>query len=264
MPEADTVFVETHLSEVEKAVSETLDQPVSAMSVLDGIRRIATLRRGVMETLDRTLSLSSLNGIETLDTYDHGATLALYDLTAAFVAQDSTPPQADHLQRFNRVLGGFPTLGETPTGFMVFGVVDLALIVADTLWSDPGLSRPTLAKTVIRFIHVGTDLYHEVHVESLAGDLTQATKTDSFRRNSVIMRLRCPEDDSVYKVVDIRNRVSEDGGINSVYYLQCQACRDKRVVEFRDEFKSRISKMAERQKLKRDRARGRSGLGVDP
>lgn len=266
IPESDTDFIDSHLPAIKTVRDETLAKPVTALNIYEGIRRIADLRQEAMAELNAVHPLTDVDGIETLDDYDYEAVLVLDELASTFTEADTTAPRPEQLRQFNAVLGGIPSLGETPVGFMVFGIADLAFTVADTLWADPAVSRPELAKTAVNLIHVATERYTEARAKDNVVDPAFVKKAGRFRTNSVIMRMRCPKDDSVYRIVDIRNRGDAEGNILSTYYIQCQVCEDPRVIEFVQEIQSRLNRMADRQKGQKP-AKGPGpppGKGVEP
>jgi hypothetical protein len=192
-PESDTAFITSHMSAVTEVRDQALARNPDPLGTLDAIRRIVALRRDAMAELNAKQPLTSLNGIETMDDYDGEAVLLLHDVTSAYVASDSTRPQAEQLAQFNSVLGGIPALGTSPVGFMVFGLTDIALMVTDTLWSDPQVSRAELAKATINLVHLATDRYAESLGEDHFVDPSFMKKSNRFRTNSVIMRMRCPK-----------------------------------------------------------------------
>jgi hypothetical protein len=264
IPKSDIEFVDSHLPLLTKVKDQTLAKPVTPLNIFEGIRKIADLRRQAMVELNGIHPLSDIDGIETLDHYDDGAVHAVHDLTSAFTARDSTGPSPEQLQQFNGVLGGIPTLGESPVGFMIFGIADLAFMVTDTLWADPAVSRPELAKTAINLIHVAAGRYTEGQAKADIVDPTFFKKSGRFRTNSVIMRMQCPKDHAVYRIVDIRNRSDSEGNMLSTYYIQCQVCDDPRVIEFVQEFQSRLNRIADRQRGQDRKKSPPPGKAVEP
>jgi hypothetical protein len=111
---------------------------------------------------------------------------------------------------------------------------------------------------------VAANRYSESLSRNTIVDPEFVRKSGRFRTNSVIMRMRCPKDDSVYRIVDIRNRAAENGNILATYYIQCQVCDEPRVVEFVQEFQSRLNKMADRQRGQEAQEPSKPGKGVDP
>lgn len=264
-PVSDTKFLASHLPAVETVKTETLAKPVTSLNILDGIRQIVSLRRQALTDLNKVHPLTSLDGIETMDDYDDKAVLAMHDLTSAYAAADTTRPDPQQLQQFNAVLGGIPTLGESPVGFMVFGIADMALMVADTLWSAPAVSKSELAKTAVSLIHLAGERYTggKKHSSSIL-DPAFAQKSGQFRRNSVIMRMRCPKDNSVYRIVDVRSRTASNGDMLSTYYIQCQTCNTPRVIEFVRELQSKLNRVADKQEGQEKRKPAQAGKGVEP
>ena len=254
----DQEFLDTHVPLIDAAITEDPEGVKNAVDALDATGRLLTFRQEALWTLDSRVSLTTFDGIATQDAFDHLVVQALDDILTAGAAADSTFP-IEHSALFNEVMGPFPDLGNTPAPFMVLGLAQMAIAAADSLWSDPRIPQAAVAKLATHLIHAGTTIY-----DATISDAFATAGSSSLREGSVVVRLRCPKDRGTYRINTLKNKVSTEGDIHTLYYLQCTVCADPAVLEFRQELTSKLNKMTDKQKLKREPSGTRSTEGLDP
>lgn len=255
----DREFMEAHTAELKLLTEEALNRPLNPGESLDVIRELLSVRSMALMELHQQHPLTSLDGIETQDAYDGEVVHALHQVALAGVQADTTLPPQEHAIRFNEVMGDVPDLGEAPVGFMVATLAGVTLATADTLTKYDLLPPDSVDKLAVRLVFYGTSRYERTHA-----DLFLTSQADGFRQNSVIARLRCPNEGATYRVADLKNKLGPEGGVSTIYKLKCNACDAPFDVSFPLELTSRLNKAADRQKLKQEPTPRTPTNGLDP
>jgi len=177
---------------------------------------------------------------------------------AAQPAPSGPPPSVEQIAMFESALGNLPDLGKQPLAFMVLVALEQTVNAADSLVAHQEMTRSQAAATALGFAQTALD-----QAKFGNKDFLTESGRDDFRQSSVILRLRCPKDQGVYKLNDIKSRVAGVGDISRIYYLQCSVCAEPRAISFPLELASRLSRLAVRQKQVRP-ATPRASYSLEP
>jgi hypothetical protein len=258
MAKLDQEFLDTHVPLIDAAITEDPEGITNPVEALEAVRRLIAFRQESLWTLHSRVPLTTFDGIATQDAFDHVIVQALIEITTAGAAGDTTFP-IEHSALFNEVMGPFPDLGNAPAPFMILGLAQMAVTTADSLWSDPRIPRPAVAKLATHLIQAGTTIYAAASADAFA-----TAQASSLHEGSVVVRLRCPTDGGTYRINTLRNKIYGEGDIHTLYYLQCDICAEPALLEFPQELTSKLNRMADRQKLKGEPRGTRSTDGLDP
>lgn len=258
-PQPDQAFLDEQIPQVETMARELLAAPHSPRGSMEGVKALLIQRQSAINQLGQRIRLSSFDGIRTQDLYDESVVRALHEVVLAGIAADTTAPPDEDVFLYAEAMSGLPPLGQSPVPFMIVGMAQSAVTVADTLVSRGLLPRASADKLSLRAVHHATEAY-----EAMQGDLLTADKVAGFHESAVLIRLRCPEDDGQYQVNHVKTRGSQDGAISRVYYLQCTVCAKPLAVEFPQELASELNRRTKRQKMKEKPKPTRPDAGLDP
>jgi hypothetical protein len=242
IPEADKAFLEEAIPRLREATDKAAGGPKNVTGAMAGIRELLAERRKMLAELAEKHKLSDLTGIETQDEYDSEVMVSLRRIVQISASSDSMHVSAAATQPIEGALAGLPPLGKQPIPFMVLGYSEMAIAAGDSMVAH-GSGATIVDHVVLGHISDATDLAIR-EGEDFFGD----SAARSLRQELVLARLRCPKDQATYKMNAMKNQIKNDGGISTLYYMQCSKCGDPRTIEFPQELASRLNRMAERQK----------------
>ncbi len=254
---------EAFLKAREAAVQEILDRSKDTMSSPEGalqvIRKLLRERDQALVDLQPRQPLTTFDGIETQDRLDRTVVLALNEVVNRGIAADTTLPPEPLAVRYTRVLGPMPELGDKPVAFMVLEMAKVAVAAADTVSRAPDFPERAAAQLAERLIKHATNHYAEIDADLILG-----AKAKSLRQTSVVMRLRCPKDGGTYNLVNMKNKVYEDGSVSTIYWLNCSTCGSPLALEFPLELMSRLNEAGQPQRLKNKPEKRRPHGDLEP
>ena len=257
--EPDQAFLDREIPAAAALAAQAVPGVTGPEEALNLVRQILDRRQTALAGLGTTLSLTSFDGIETMDRYDREVLLALDAVAGAGVETDPTLPPEAQAVRFSEVMGTPPDLGDKPVAFMVVELAEILTTTVDLLANDPTAPAPGPAKLALRFLFNATTAYRTVQ-----DDFLVASKAEAFRQSSVILRMRCPRDGATYTVNTMKNKVGATGEISTLYYLECPVCHIPEAVEFPLELATRLNRASERQRLKTPPKPHRPSEGLKP
>jgi hypothetical protein len=241
-PEPDKAFLDEVIPPLRASTEKASGGPQNAAGAMAGVRDVLTERRRVLAELAKSHKLTDLTGIATQDEYDAEVMTSLRQIVQKAAASDTAHLSPIVVEPIEGRLESLPPLGKQPVPLMVLGYSEMAIAAGDSLVAA-GASAPTVDRVVLGHIAAATDLAIK-EGEDFFGD----SAARSLRQELVLARLRCPKDQATYKMNAMKNQIKEDGGISTLYYMQCSKCGDPRVIEFPQELASRLNRMSERQK----------------
>ena len=241
IPEADKAFLEEAIPRLRETTDKAAGGPKNVTGAMAGIRELLAERRKMLAELAEKHKLSDLTGIETQDEYDSEVMVSLRRIVQISAPSDTMHVSAAATQPIEGALAGLPPLGKQPIPFMVLGYSEMAIAAGDSMVAH-GSGATIVDHVVLSHISDATDLAIR-EGEDFFGD----SAARSLRQELVLARLRCPKDQATYKMNAMKNQIKNDGGISTLYYMQCSKCGDPRVIEFPQELASRLNRMAERQ-----------------
>lgn len=259
LPSPDQAMLDRLLPRAKAVTDEALKQPMTYEHAILTIKHLVELRREALIEINGKTPLTSFDGIETQDRYDLRAIQSLLDITHTATKQDTTPPPREYHRHLGEAMGSFPALGDSPVAFMIYGLTDLVIRGLDRLWANPLLSREEAAKTAVVIIHAAALIF-----DVTTNDNLFQSNAAGLRQSSVVARLRCPVDQGTYAVSQMKNRVDAVGNIATLYTVSCQVCSEPIVLEFPQYLATRLNRMAEKQKIKKNRKSPRNARGVEP
>jgi len=258
IPEADKSFLDDAIPPLRAITEKRTGGPQNAAGALSGVRDLLAERRRTRTELGKKHPLTDLTGIETQDEYDSEVMASLRQIvTHSAVASDSGHFSAAAIQPIQAALDALPPLGKHPIPLMVLDYSEMALTVGDSLVAR-GSPAPLVDHVILGQIGEATDLAIK-EGEDFFGD----SAARSLRQELVLARMRCPKDNSTYKMNTMKNQIKEDGGISTIYYVQCAKCGEARSIEFPQELASRLNRMSEQQKQAKRATPARSQM-VEP
>jgi hypothetical protein len=243
VPTPDQDFLDRSEAELLSLVDSLTTGLHSTEGALAGLRRILAERERTLLELHATNPLTDLTGIETQDQYDSKVLSAVARLLAVNRTAGGAPPGPEEIAMFDAALGNLPDLGKEALPFMVLIVLEKIVLAADSLVARGDMDAAEAASTALGFAQTAMN-------KAMVGDkdfLSESGRQD-FRQNSVILRMRCPKDNGVYRVNNMKNWIQETGDISRLYYLQCAVCAEPRLVAFSLDLASRLNRMAVRQR----------------
>jgi hypothetical protein len=243
VPQPDQEFLDTKIELARAEIERLVPTSRSTSGAVAALREMLEFRAETLAELEQKHKLTTLTGIETHDRFDDALVRELSRLVKNGVEAESSAPGEDDVIYFTVVMGDPPPLGKSPVAFMALQYGILAVRTVDALESDPSMSRETAEKLALRFVDSAFTLYNESHI-----DMQAMSFADSFRQNSVIVRLRCESDGSAYRVTGNRNKIYDDGSVATLFFLKSNATYEELVVEFPLRYLSRLSQMSDRQK----------------
>jgi len=242
IPEPDKAFLDEAIPILRQETAKATGGPQNESGVMAGVRNVLVERRKMLTELGEKHSLTDLPGIATQDEYDAEVMTGLRQIVEHGAQADTTRPSPAALAPIQGALESLPPLGKQPVPFMVLGYSELAIAKGDSLVAH-GTPAGLVDHVILGKIAEATDLAIK-EGEGFFGD----SAARSLRQELVLARIRCPKDHAIYKLNAMKNQVKDDGGISTLYYLQCSTCGDPRVIEFPQELASRLNRMAEKQK----------------
>ena len=242
IPEADKAFLEEAIPLLRAATEKATGGPQNVAGAMAGIREVLAERRKMLAELAEKHNLTELTGIETQDEYDSEVMVSLRRILQTSGSSDTMHVSDAATQPIEGALAKLPPLGKQPIPFMVLGYSEMAIAAGDSMTAH-GAAAPIVDHVVLGHISDATDLAIK-EGEDFFGD----SAAHSLRQELVLARLRCPKDQATYKMNAMKNQIKDDGGISTLYYMQCSKCGDPRLIEFPQELASRLNRMAERQK----------------
>jgi len=257
VPEPDQAFLDEAIPPLRASTQKTTGGPQNIAGAMSGVRELLVERRKVLAELGEKHKLNNLTGIATQDEYDAEVMTSLRKIVQLGAASDTTHPSSVAVQPIEGRLASLPSLGKQPIPFMVLGYSEMAIATGDSMVAQ-GTSAQLVDHVVLSHIAAATDLAIK-EGEDFFGD----SAARSLRQELVLARLRCPKDQATYKMNAMKNQIKEDGGISTLYYMQCSKCGDPRVIEFPQELASRLNRMSEQQKQAKPGTPARSQV-VEP
>jgi len=242
----DKAFLETQNAATDsilQAGSSSLGSPTAALEVA---HRLLVHRENALVALGKRLPLTTFNGIETQDRFDRHVVETLHKALTTAVAGDTTLPPQSEAVAFNQALPMVPALGDKPVAFMVVGMAEASLVAADSLIARREVPAPDAAELSLRLMHYATNTYMQAQEDPL----TQA-KAETMREGSVVLRMRCPKDGGIYKVVQEKNKIHENGSLSHIYWLNCTECGAAQSIEFPMKLATRLNQAGARQILEK-------------
>lgn len=257
VPLPDQAFLDDAIPPLRASTEKATGGPQNVAGAMSGIRDLLVERRKVLAELGEKHKLTDLTGIATQDEYDAEVMTSLRKIVQLGAASDTTHPSPVAVQPIEERLESLPSLGKQPVPFMVLGYSEMAIAAGDSLVAR-GTSAQLVDHVILGHIVAAADLAIK-EGEDFFGD----SAARSLRQELVLARLRCPKDQATYKMNAMKNQIKEDGGISTLYYVQCSKCGDPRVVEFPQELASRLNRMTDRQKQAKPAVPARSQV-VEP
>jgi hypothetical protein len=254
----DQTFLEDQTGQLEALRDSLLTRSESPPVILDGVRQVLVLRQEALQQLEERLLLTGLDGIETQDLLDDAVVRAIHDLVKN-VEIDTTTIDEEEAFLYAEALVGVPPLGESPVGFMVLQFADLAIQASDDVRDGAHIGENHAALLALNAVRHATNLYM-----SLDEDIVSQDRRATFRQNSVLFRLRCPEDQGGYGIVKQRNRLLPDDAIARVNTLVCTECGDTLMVTFPLILPSALNQRSQKQHLEEKPQAPRGSGGVEP
>ena len=257
VPQPDQAFLDAAIPPLRASTEKVSAGSHNMSAAISGIREILVERRRALAELAEKHKLNDLTGIATQDEYDSEVMASIRKIVLLGAGADTTHPSPVAVEPVEGRLDALPSLGKQPTPFMVLGYSEMAIEAGDSLMAH-GISAQLVDHVVISRIADATDLVIK-EGEDFFGD----SAARSLRQELVLARLRCPKDQATYKMNAMKNQVKGDGGISTLYYMQCSKCGDPRVIEFPQELASRLNRMSEKQKQAKPAAPSKSQV-VEP
>ena len=242
IPEPDKAFLDEAIPLLRQETAKVTGGPQNEPGIITGIRNLLVDRRKMLAELGEKHALTDLTGIATQDEYDAEVMTSLRQVVEHGAQSDTTHPSSAAAAPVEGVLETLPSLGKQPVPFMVLGYSEMAIAKGDSM-VDHGTPAGVVYHVVLGKIGEATDLAIQ-EGEGFFGD----SAARSLRQELVLARMRCPKDHATYKMNAMKNQVKDDGGISTLYYMQCSKCGDPRVIEFPQELASRLNRMSEKQK----------------
>jgi hypothetical protein len=257
-PEPDKSFLDDAIPALRAVTTKRTGGPGNAAGALSGVRELLAERQKTLAELGKKHPLTDLTGIETQDEYDSEVMTSLrLIVTHSSVSSDTAHFSATAVRPIQAALDALPPLGKQPIPLMVLDYSEMAITVGDSLVAR-GNSPALIDHVLLAQIAAATDLAIK-EGEDFFGD----SAARGLRQELVLARMRCPKDQSTYKMNTMKNQIKEDGGISTIYYVQCAKCGEARTIEFPQELASRLNRMADRQKQTKPVTPARSQM-VEP
>ena len=255
----DMEFVEQESAKINTLVQSLLPQATTPGGAFEAASRILAARNEALQHLNGVLPLTTFDGIVTQDHFDNRVVEALARVVdKGRAAEGDEPPQEDAIY-FSVILGELPPLGKAPVGFMVLQHANMAAASVEALDKDPAITGDNARKLALRLMERAISQYEESHVDDFARH-----QSDGFHQSSVIVRLRCPTDNSTYRIVNQKNKMGAAGEMSTLYYLKSNSTYEELVLEFPLSYLTRLNQASELQELKEAAQPVNASRDLDP
>ena len=239
----DQPFLDREIPRVE-AMGDSLAGIRNPVDMLMAVGMLLDERREALGRLQEDLPLTDLDGIETADRYDEAVVTVLGRVVrTAAVDTSAIPPKV--ASRFDAAVKSLPDMGQFPLPFMILRAAETMVRTADGLDEEVKASPASVARAALAHIREWTDTYRQVQE-----DIFKTSQAEGLRESAVLMRMHCQKDGSPLDLTGMKDRISADGTVTSLYYVECPVCHEVQVIEYPARMATRLNQAGIRQRLK--------------